>query len=75
MKHPSVHESEAALMSAADVWEDAQVLGEVLRKNLLKAEPVIKFPIPLSVFLSALDSFSRDELLLVHRRVEERLAA
>lgn len=72
---PSVHEPKATLMSAPEVWEDAQTIAAVLRKNLLKAEPVIKFPIPLSVFLSALDNFSHDELLLLHQHVEERLAA
>jgi len=62
-------------MSAAEVWEDAQTVAEVLRMNLLKAEPVVKFQIPLSIFLSALDEFSRDELILLRHRVEERLAA
>lgn len=75
MQNPTVHEPEATMMSAADVWEDAQTLAGVLRTNLLKAEPVIKFQIPLSIFLSALDEFSRDELILLHHRVEERLAA
>lgn len=75
MKSPSVHEPEAALMSAAEVWEDAQTVADVLRMNLLKAEPVVKFQIPLSIFLSALDEFSRDELILLRHRVEERLAA
>lgn len=75
MKNVSVHEPEAAVMSAAEVWEDAQTLADVLRMNLLKAEPVVKFQIPLSIFLSALDDFDRDELLLLRHRVEERLAA
>lgn len=75
MKSPSAHEPEAAVMSAAEVWEDAQAVADVLRMNLLKAEPVVKFQIPLSIFLSALDEFSRDELILLRHRVEERLAA
>lgn len=73
--NPPVHEPNATLMSASDVWEDAQTIANVLRKNLLKAEPVIRLPIPLSVFLSALDSFGHDELLILHQRVEEKLAA
>lgn len=73
--NPSVHEPNSTLMSASDVWEDAQTIANVLRKSLLKAEPVIKLPIPLSVFLAALDSFGHDELLILHQRVEEKLAA
>jgi len=75
MKHKSVHEPEAKLMSAADVWDDAQQIAEVLRQNLLKAEPAVQLQVPLSVFLSALDSLSQDELVLLRQRVEERLAA
>lgn len=70
----SIHEPKATLMSATDVWEDAQTLAAVLRKNLLKAEPVIQFPIPLSLFLEALDNFGHDELLILRQRVEEKLA-
>ncbi len=75
MKHKSVHEPEAKLMSAADVWDDAQQIAEVLRQNLLKAEPAVQLQVPMSIFLSALDSLSRDELVLLRQRVEERLAA
>jgi hypothetical protein len=75
MKRKSVHEPEAKMMSAADVWDDAQQIASVLRQNLLKAEPVVRLQIPLSVFLSALDSLSRDELVVLHERVESRLAA
>jgi hypothetical protein len=75
MKRKSVHEPEAKLMSAADVWDDAQQIAEVLRHNLLKAEPAVQLHVPLSIFLSALDSLNRDELALLRQRVEERLAA
>lgn len=68
-------EPNATLMSTSDVWEDAQTIADVLHKNLLKAEPLIKFPIPLSVFLSALDSLGHNELLILHQCVEEKLAA
>ena len=73
MKRKSVHEPKAKLMSAAEVWDDVQQITNVLRQNALQAEPVVRLPIPLSVFLSALDTFSRDELLLVRQRIEERL--
>lgn len=75
MNNQSAHEPKAKVMSAADVWEDAQEVAEVLRRNLLRAEPVVRLQVPLSVFLSAVDNFNRDELLLLRRRIEERLAA
>ena len=75
MKRKSAHEPKARVMSAADVWDDAQQIADVLRQNLLKAEPVVKLQIPLSAFLSALDDLSRDELVILRQRVEERLAA
>jgi hypothetical protein len=62
-------------MSAAEVWDDAQQVADVLRRNLLKAEPAVKLEIPLSAFLSALESMSRDELLILRQRVEERLTS
>lgn len=73
MKRQSAHEPKAKVMSAAEVWDDAQQIAAVLRQNLLKAEPVVRLPIPLSVFLSALDDFSREELVILRKRVEERL--
>ncbi len=75
MKHQSVHEPKAKVMSAAQVWDDAQQVADVLRQNLLKAEPAVRLQIPLSVFLAAVDNFNREELLLLRRRIEERLAA
>ena len=74
MKRKSVHEPKAKVMSAAEVWEDAQQVAEVLRRNLLKAEPTVGLRIPLSVFLSALDDLSREELVILRKRVDERLA-
>ncbi|MBI3795687.1 MAG: hypothetical protein HY268_01795 [Deltaproteobacteria bacterium] len=74
MKRKSAHEPKAKVMSAPEAWDDARQLAEVLRQNLLKAEPVIRLPVPLSVFLSALDNLSREELMIVRKRLEERLA-
>ena len=73
MKRKSAHEPRAKVMGAAEVWDDAQQIAAVLRQNLLKAEPVVSLSVPLSVFLSALDSFSREELAILRKRVEERL--
>ena len=75
MKRKSAHESKAKLMRAAEVWDDAQQVAAVLRQNLLESEPVVRLQIPLSAYLSALDSFSHDELMILRERVEERLAA
>lgn len=73
MKRKSAHEPQARVMSAMDVWDDAQQIATVLRQNLLKAEPAVQLQVPLSVFLSALDSLSREELLILRQRVDERL--
>lgn len=74
MKSKSVHEPTAEVMSAAEVWEDAQQLADVLRQNLWKTEPLVKSPIPLSVFLSLLDTFGREELIKLRQHVEARLS-
>ncbi|MEZ4866079.1 MAG: hypothetical protein R3C14_32485 [Caldilineaceae bacterium] len=75
MEQQSVHEPDAKLMSAAEVWEDAQQIASILQRNTSKAEPVVRLQIPLSVFVSALEQFDRDELIIVRRRIDERLAA
>ncbi|PKO23045.1 MAG: hypothetical protein CVU38_06150 [Chloroflexi bacterium HGW-Chloroflexi-1] len=75
MSIKSAHEPEAEVMSAAEVWDDAQQIATVLRQNLLRAEPIVRLPIPFSAFLFALDGLSRDELMLLRQRVEERLVA
>lgn len=75
MKRKSVHEPKAKLMSAADVWDDAREIANVLTQNLLKAEPLVRLQIPLSFFLSALDDLSRDDLVILQKRLEERLTA
>ena len=75
MKPKSAHEPGEEVMSALEVQEDARQIANVLRQNLLKAEPSVQLEVPLSTFLSALDKLSRDELLILRQRVEERLAA
>jgi len=75
MNNQSVHEPEVELMSAAEVWDDAQQIAAVLRQNLLRAEPVIRLQIPLSALLTAMDTLNRDELLILRQRIDERLAA
>ncbi len=75
MKNRSAHEPDAKVMSAADVWDDAQQIADVLQHNSLKAEAVIQLQIPLMSFLSALDNFSHNELLILQEKVEERLVS
>lgn len=60
-------------MGASEVRDDAQQIADVLRRNLLKTEPVVRLQIPFSAFLTALDNFNRDELVVLRQRVEERL--
>ena len=72
MEPESTHEPEADAMEAADVWDDAQQIARVLQQNLRKAEPVVR--VPLSSFLAALGNLSKEELMVLHKRVEERLA-
>jgi len=74
MKRKSAHEPKAKVMDAAEVWDDARQIAAVLQQNLLKAESTVRLQIPLSAFLSALDNFSRKDLVLLRKRVEERLA-
>ncbi len=74
MSQKSAHEPQAQVMNADEVWKDAQRVANVLQENLLATEPMVKLQIPLSVFLSALDSLNREELILLRERVEERLA-
>ena len=74
MKRKSSYEPEAKVMRAEDVWDDAQQLAQVLRQNLWKAEPLVRVQIPLSALLSALDSLSQDELRILQKRVEQKLA-
>lgn len=75
MKRKSVHEPQAKVMSAEDVWDDAQQIATVLKQNLLKAEPVVQLYIPLSSFLLDMENLNQDELVVLHKCIEERLAA
>ena len=75
MMQKSAHEPAAEVMNAADVWNDALQLADVLRQNLLKTERMVPLQVPFSFFLSALDSFDHEELVVLRQRVEERLAA
>jgi len=70
----STHEPKARVMSATDVWEDAREIASLIKKNLLKAEPVVKLQIPLSTFMSAVENLNREELLILSKRIEAKLA-
>lgn len=71
----TAHEPDAPVMSAEDVAQDAQQLAKILRQNLQKGEPAVQLKVPLSAYLDALDNLDRDELLLLRRRIEDKLAA
>ena len=46
----SAHEPNAPVMSAADVWDDALQVADVLRQNLHKNERIVRLQIPFSFF-------------------------
>jgi hypothetical protein len=75
MKSKSVHEPESKFMAAAEVWEDAQQIADVLRRNWLQAESLVRLQIPLSSYLSALDNIGRKELMIPLKRVRKRSVA
>jgi hypothetical protein len=75
MMKKSAHEPDAPVMSADDVWDDALQIANVLRQNLLNNERMVHLQIPFSFFLSAVESFDREELVVLRQRVEEYLAA
>jgi hypothetical protein len=60
-------------MSAEEVWDDAQRLAELLRRNLAKANPQSPSRVSLAAVLSALEDLSLDELEILHRQVGQRL--
>jgi hypothetical protein len=71
----STHEPGAKVMSATDVWNDAREIASVLKHNLLESEPMVRFQIPLSTFLNAVENLDREELLILQKRIETRLAS
>jgi hypothetical protein len=75
MATKSTHEPRAKLMSASDVWDDAREIASVLRHNLLESEPMVRFQIPLSTFLNAVENLDREELLILQKHIETRLAS
>jgi hypothetical protein len=71
----STHEPRAKVMSAIDVWNDAREIASVLKHNLLESEPMVRFQIPLSTFLNAVENLNREELLVLQKHIETRLAS
>jgi hypothetical protein len=75
MEQRTAHEPEAEVMSAADVWDDARRLAEVLQNNALKSGHVVRLQVPLSAYLAALDDLSREDLMILRKRLDQRLAS
>ena len=67
-------ERKIPLIIALNLWDDAQHIAELLQQNASQAEPVVHLDIPFSYFLSVLDTLNRNELVILHKRIEERLA-
>jgi len=75
MKRKNVSiEPKARVMSATDVWEDAREIASLIKKNVQRSEPVVKLQVPLSMFMSAVENLNRDELLILSRRIDAKLA-
>lgn len=75
MEPKSEHEPEAEVMSADDVWNDAQRLAQVLHRQASQSGHFVTLRIPLSTYLSALDDLSREDLMILRERIEDRLAS
>ncbi len=75
MDQRTAHEPEAEVMSATDVWDDAQRLAEVLQNNASERRQVVRLKISLSAYLSALDDLSQEDLMTLRRRLDQRLAS
>jgi hypothetical protein len=75
METKSTHEPRAKVMSATDVWNDARKIASVLKHNLLESEPMVRFQIPLSTFLNAVENLNREELLILQKHIETRLVS
>ena len=71
----STHEPKAKVMSATDVWNDAQEIASLLKHNLQTAEPMVRFQMPLSTFLNAVENLDHEELLILQKHIETRLAS
>lgn len=75
MGKKSVHEPEAQVMTAAEVWDDAHQVARVLRRRSQEDQRVVHLRVSLATLLSALDELEPDELMMVRERVQKRLAA
>ena len=75
MEPRTAHEPEAEVMSAADVWDDAQRLAEVLQNNASKTGHFVRLQVPLSAYLAALDDLSREDLVILRKRLDQKLAS
>jgi hypothetical protein len=75
MATKSTHEPRAKVMSATDAWNDAREIASVLKHNWLESEPMVRFQIPLSTFLNAVENLNREELLILQKHIETRLAS
>ncbi len=69
----SVHEPDAALLSAEDAIADADRLQRLYRQRL-QTEAAIPLRVPLTTLLEALDQLEPSALREIARRIEERLA-
>jgi hypothetical protein len=56
-------------------YQPGREIASLLRHNLLESEPMVRFQIPLSTFLNAVENLNREELLILQKHIETRLAS
>lgn len=58
----------------AKAFPTDEAVNQALRHELV-LEPVVQLQIPLSALLAVVDTLNRNELKILHERIEEKLAA
>lgn len=75
MSRETAHEPNARVMCAAAVVEDARRLEALLRSGVPQgAHAGVQISLPFSSLLGALDGMTRDEMITLRQKLDERLA-
>ena len=75
MKRKSVHEPKAKIMSAAEAWKDAATGRSGIATKLVESRTNSRAAHPVVGLLSGFDDLSREELIILRKRVDECLVA
>jgi hypothetical protein len=74
MRNRTAHGPKTRVMSIADVLEDARRLEVILGGSAPTVSHDVQITIPFSALLGALDRMTREELIALRQRLDERLA-